>query len=273
MTSDTRITETKQWKTLYEQHLPELTSLARTSPNAEDFKQRLAESLRLSSCMETVKHLQTLIAYDQTGVHELSTGERMQIQTLTYLWQWLNGLFIADSSVDLFIDLFHQFNAYYHPRSRLKPDRNRVKRQMSRWATGLDEEVMQIRTRNKRRIIGLLVKKIERHRTPSSRYYFPEGMTDEEKTRQVNEWWSIARFHLTMAIKSPSELNAFLGDSLSADTLLLLTQAKRKGMPFFVTPYYLSLLNTGDEGYDDATIRSYIFYSRELIDTYGSIKA
>ena len=26
-------------------------------------------------------------------------------------------------------------------------------------------------------------------------------------------------------------------------------------------------------GYDDATVRSYIMYSNELVDTYGSIKA
>jgi lysine 2,3-aminomutase len=44
-------------------------------------------------------------------------------------------------------------------------------------------------------------------------------------------------------------------------------------MPFFVTPYYLSLLNTSGEGYDDATIRAYILYSPELVETYGQIKA
>ena len=53
----------------------------------------------------------------------------------------------------------------------------------------------------------------------------------------------------------------------------LLARAKKKGMPFFVTPYYLSLLNIEHEGYDDATVRSYIMYSNELVDTYGSIKA
>ena len=40
-----------------------------------------------------------------------------------------------------------------------------------------------------------------------------------------------------------------------------------------MTPYYLSLLNTNTSGYDDATIRSYILYSEELVDTYGRIKA
>lgn len=43
-------------------------------------------------------------------------------------------------------------------------------------------------------------------------------------------------------------------------------------MPFLLTPYYLSLLNTNTSGYDDAAIRSYILYSEELVDTYGRIK-
>ena len=73
--------------------------------------------------------------------------------------------------------------------------------------------------------------------------------------------------------KSPTELNYFLGGSLSAGTMDLLARARKKGMPFFVTPYYLSLLNTNTSGYDDATIRSYILYSEELVDTYGRIKA
>ena len=71
------------------------------------------------------------------------------------------------------------------------------------------------------------------------------------------------------AFKSPTELNYFLGGSLSAGTMDLLARARKKGMPFFVTPYYLSLLNTNTSGYDDAAIRSYILYSEELVDTYA----
>ena len=98
-------------------------------------------------------------------------------------------------------------------------------------------------------------------------------MTYEEKYNQVQEWWNTARFHLALAIKSPTELNYFLGESLSEEMMQLLARARKKGMPFFVTPYYLSLLNPGTEGYDDNTIRSYVLYSDELVDTYGHIKA
>ena len=124
------------------------------------------------------------------------------------------------------------------------PDRSLVKRQMNRWPTGLDEEVMAIRYSNKERIIAGLIRKIERRHAPTSRFQFTEGMSYAEKYVKVQEWWNIGRFHLAMAFKSPTELNYFLGGSLSAGTMDLLARARKKGMPFFVTPYYLSLLNT-----------------------------
>jgi len=54
----------------------------------------------------------------------------------------------------------------------------------------------------------------------------------------------------------------------------MLGEARKKGIPFFATPYYLSLLNVQEEGgYNDESIRSYIVYSQELVDTYGNIRA
>ncbi len=153
------------------------------------------------------------------------------------------------------------------------PDRHTVKKQMARWPTGLDEDIVEMRRQNKERIIRLLVKKIEKRNAPTSKYQFTGEMTQEEKIRQVNEWWNSARFHLAMAIKSPTELNTFLGNSLTEEKLDLLMKGRKKQMPFFITPYYLSLLNTNDGGYDDETIRSYIIYSEELVEKYGTIRA
>ena len=80
-------------------------------------------------------------------------------------------------------------------------------------------------------------------------------------------------FHLAMAVKSPTELNRMLGNSLSEETLQLYHKARKKGMPVFITPYYLSLLNPTGKGYDDEAIRSYILYSSQLVETYGNIHA
>ena len=129
-----------------------------------------------------------------------------------------------------------------------------------------------IRAKNKERILHALIQKIE-HRTSVSRFHFEEGISYEEKYRLVSEWWNDFRFHLAMAAKTPTELNRFLGNSLSAETMYLLSRARKKGMPFFVTPYYLHLLNPGSTGYNDESLRSYILYSPQLVETYGQIRA
>lgn len=263
-----------------EQKFPELVALANECTAPRQFKEalRFFVSSKLDSLSENgvknkiIKRILLLIDYDDTLIDELSTGEQLPILTITYFWQFLTRRPTEDVSIDLFIDLYHQFDLLENP-VVVEPDRNLVRRQMSRWPTGLDEEVVSIRDFNKDHIIRALIRKIERRHSPSSKYQFEKGVTYEKKYNQVKDWWSSSRFHLSMAIKSPTELNYFLGNSLSDETMKLLMRATKKNMPFFVTPYYLSLLNTGNEGYNDATIRSYILYSNELVDTYGEIKA
>lgn len=266
--------DNNQLYSLFKHRFPHLTTMAETSRDETDFKEKL-RSFILSGYKTTnaaAKRLLLLIDNDGALIDELSTGEKRSINTVVYFQRFLCGEPSESISSDFFIDLYHQFILLENPETIL-PDRNTVKRQMNRWPTGLEEDVIAIRKANKERIIQGLIQKIERRKTSSSKFLFSEGMTEEQKYNQVSEWWNNSRFHLSMAIKSPSELNFFLGGSLSDETMRLLAQAKKKEMPFFITPYYLSLLNTGTEGYDDATIRSYILYSAELIDTYGHIKA
>lgn len=80
------------------------------------------------------------------------------------------------------------------------------------------------------------MQKIEHRKNPASRFHFEEGLSYEEKFNLVSEWWNDFRFHLAMAVKSPTELNRLLGNSLSAETMYLLSKARKKGMPFFATP-------------------------------------
>ena len=91
-------------------------------------------------------------------------------------------------------------------------------------------------------------------------YHVPNNIPNEKQIRQWMKRW-------------PGGLNKMLGNSLSEETMQLYQQARKKGMPFFITPYYLSLLNPTGKGYDDAAIRSYILYSPQLINTYGKIHA
>lgn len=269
--------DNSQLYSLYSHHFPDLIALAGESGDETHFKEQLRSFISSGMANQTISHaaakrITRLIDHDDSFVNELSTGEKLAVKTMSYLWQFLRGQIPSAVSPDFFIDLFYQLKQAGNMESFL-PDRTTVKRQMNQWPTGLEEEVIAIREDNKQRIIHRLIEKIDRKKTHSSRFLFTEEMTAEEKYAQVSEWWNSSRFHLSMAIKSPTELNLFLGNTLSAETMSLLAQAKKKGMPFFITPYYLSLLNTVPNGYDDTSIRSYILYSNELVETYGNIKA
>ena len=174
---------------------------------------------------------------------------------------------------DLFVELFQLFKRL-QGENVPSPSPQRIKSRNDRWDTGLDEEVREMRDENKERMLHLLIQKIENRKSkPSVRFHFEEGMSYEEKYQLVSKWWGDFRFHLSMAVKSPAELNRFLGNSLSSETMYLLNRARKKGMPFFATPYYLSLLNVTGYGYNDEAIRSYILYSPRLVETYGNIRA
>ena len=261
---------------LYRQELPDLAALADACCDGAEFRMRLGEFVDRHAAAESeaAEQIRLLIGYDGQEVHELSTDCRLEIQTLTLLWQFLTGrLENSEMPSDLFVDLFHLFRLLDEAEIPL-PSPQRVRSRTERWPSGLDEAVRAIRADNRERMLHLLVQKIENRKSKTpSRYRFAEGMTYDEKYRQVAAWWDDFRFQLAMAVKSPSELNRFLAGSLSSETMYLLSKARKKGMPFFATPYYLSLLDVTGDGYDDAAIRSYILYSPQLVETYGRIRA
>ena len=259
--------------------MPELVEMAAVSPTVEDFKAGLLK--HLDSCgmvnevaEEAREQIRLLLQYDGQDVHELSTGQDISVQTIRLLYQFLTEkLENIEMPTDLFVELFQLFKRL-QGENVPSPSPQRIKSRNDRWDTGLDEEVREMRDENKERMLHLLIQKIENRKSkPSVRFHFEEGMSYEEKYQLVSKWWGDFRFHLSMAVKSPAELNRFLGNSLSSETMYLLNRARKKGMPFFATPYYLSLLNVTGYGYNDEAIRSYILYSPRLVETYGNIRA
>lgn len=268
-----------QLKQIYTQEMPELVEMAAVSPTVEDLKAGLLK--HLDSCgmvnevaEEAREQIRLLLQYDGQDVHELSTGQDISVQTIRLLYQFLTEkLENIEMPTDLFLELFQLFKRLQGESVPL-PSPQRIKSRNDRWDTGLDEEVREMRDENKERMLHLLIQKIENRKSkPSVRFHFEEGMSYEEKYQLVSKWWGDFRFHLSMAVKSPAELNRFLGNSLSSETMYLLNRARKKGMPFFATPYYLSLLNVTGYGYNDEAIRSYILYSPRLVETYGNIRA
>lgn len=259
---------------LFENKFPELLAGAVDSPDEASFRQKIDAYLSDASWnAEGVRVVRRLLEYDGRVVHELSVGEDVKVETLALLWRFLSGRIGEDEiSPDFALELYHQFSRL-HDGSSGVPEKEDVLRWMRRWPDGLNEQVRAIREANKERIMALLVRKIEHRPASSGRYVFPEGCSEAEKLGWVRRWWGEARFHLSMAVKSAAELNRMLDGTLSGETLRIYQQAQEKGIPVFVTPYYLSLLNPTGKGYDDAAIRSYVIYSSRLVETFGGIRA
>jgi lysine 2,3-aminomutase len=147
---------------------------------------------------------------------------------------------------------------------------------MDRHPSGLDDEIIAIRESNKKRILKIFIQKIEKGKITSDRYKFEPGLSHREKYNLALGWWNSEHFHLKFAIRTPELLNKMLAYSLDNKTIDLMEKAKRKGIPFFVNPYYLSLVNIDAPDFAigaDQAIRDYIFCSEELIEEFGDIVA
>ena len=147
---------------------------------------------------------------------------------------------------------------------------------MDRFPSGLDPRIVRLREENKQRIIRILMEEIDGGRVKSQRYKFESGMDQAAKLEKMEEWWQDYRFHLRFAVRSPELLNKMLNHSLDPDTMKILKDAEKAGIPFFVNPYYLSLLHVRVPYFAvgaDLAIRYYVLYSQQLVDEFGKIVA
>jgi lysine 2,3-aminomutase len=174
-----------------------------------------------------------------------------------------------------FSDMLELFRQFTGQKKYKTPSREHVKNWMDRHPSGLDASIIKKREKNKTRIIKIIVDLIENEKVKSTKFVFEKGLSEQEKVAKVNEWWGNKSFHLKFAIRDPELLNRMLDYSLDHETMSTFREAKEKGIPFFVNPYYLSLLDTekGKKTYADAAIRDYIIYSKELVHEFGHIVA
>ena len=270
------ILTSKDVKIMFETNLIDIQHIAINSKNADDFKKQLLEGLDLKGDVPLSpekENLKRLIMHDGMTIKEASTEREMKLETITYLWNFLtNKGNIEDFSPDFLFDTYKQFEGLTSSQSIL-PDKSQMIKWMKRWDTGTDSKIIEIRKENKQRIINRLIERIEKHNYEKSRYAFPPGISFIEKQEMIKEWWFDYRFHLSMAARSWRELNQLMGNTLSDDMKAIYQTAQKKGIPVFVTPYYLSLMDVTEKNYDDEALRSYVFYSQNLVDTFGNIKA
>jgi len=175
-----------------------------------------------------------------------------------------------------FEDMLHLFRQFTGKETHNPPTREQMLSWMDRYPSGLDPRIIKLREENRDRIIDQLIDMIDAGEVSSAKYTFTTGMSREQKFLQMLRWWEEHSFHLHFAVRSPDLLNRLLGESLDPDTMKLLNQAKETGIPFFVNPYYLSLLHVRVPYFAigaDLAIRHYVVYSKQLIEEFGHIVA
>ncbi len=169
--------------------------------------------------------------------------------------------------------LFRQFRGSY---KRKIPGKEQLAEYMDRFPSGLDPRIVKLREENRDRIIEIFITKIDSGELLSPKYKFAPKMSHEQKFLKLLEWWDDYNFHLSFAVRSPQLLNELLGNSLDPDTMKIMYEAEKVGIPFFINPYYLSLLHVRVPYFAigaDLAIRYYVLYSKKLVEEFGHIVA
>ena len=174
-----------------------------------------------------------------------------------------------------FVDMLQLFRQFSGRKKHKTPSCEQIQAWMDKHPSGLDENIIEIRQKNKDRIIKIIIDLFDTDKVKSARFILDKALSFEEKYEKVNVWWDTKLFHLKFAVRNPELLNRMLDYSLDNETMQILKEAEAEGIPFFVNPYYLSLLNVDKKKktYTDAAIRDYIIYSKELVHEYGHIVA
>jgi len=190
---------------------------------------------------------------------------------------WLGVTFGTGGAKPAFFEdmlyLFRQLSGTYQKKI---PSTKQVKAWMDRYPAGLDPRIVKLREENRNRIIEILIRKIDNGEISDKKYNFDSNLSYEQKQVKMLDWWSDHLFHLRFAIRSPDLLNEMLGNSLDPDTMKILYDAEKQGIPFFVNPYYMSLLHVRVPYFAigaDLGIRYYVIYSRQLVEEFGHIVA
>ena len=209
--------------------------------------------------------------YPDQNIH----GEAAVTNPVKMLWLATN-FGIGGAKPGFFKDMLQLFRQLNSSLPRIPPKDAQIMKWMDKYPSGIDKKIIELRIQNKKRIIRVFIKKIDSGEINSNRYFFEPGLSQKEKEEKMEEWWNESKFHLKFAVRSPDLLNEMLDSSLDPDTMKILYDAREKGIPFFVNPYYLSLLNVQTPEFAvgaDLAIRCYVVYSRQLVEEFGRIIA
>ena len=210
-------------------------------------------------------------AYPDQNIH----GEMAVTNPVKMLWLATN-FGSGGAKPGFFKDMLQLFRQLSGKQEESFPSKKQLYRWMERYPSGIDPKIIELRKQNRNRIIQIFIEKMKNGEINHSAFQFEPGLTYSEKMEKMLEWWNDSKFHLTFAVRSPDLLNEMLNYSLDPDTMEILYEARNKGIPFFVNPYYLSLLNVQTPDYAvgaDLAIRCYVIYSKQLVEEFGLIEA
>ena len=202
-------------------------------------------------------------------------GKQIISNPLLTFWKAIRSN-LGVKSIDFYEDMVHLFRQLKGTEYRKHPDFGKINYWMHRFPNGVDQDLISARKKNRERILKKIISKIDSGEIKSRRYYFGEGLSSEDKFKVALDWWKDYSFHLRMAIRSVKELNNFLDYTLGEEELAILYKAENSGIPVFINPYYLSLLNIEDNSdgiRTDVTLREYIFANEDLNFEFGHIVA
>ena len=251
------------------QNNPRVQNFLDDSENQQKFKQLQYADYALVRLYDYIKYSDSKISTNGDD------SSKIQTQVFYLLWM-LDREKKAIVHADFLEDLKALFIQYKSSDKKLNPQIDQLKAWMLRHSTGLDTKVIELRAKNKERIIRILIREISNTKQADSKYYLEPNLSFEDKYRKLEFWWNDYHFHLHFAIRKPELLNEMLDYSLSSKEVHLFEKAYAKGIPLFINPYYLSLILVRppkELEFTDKTLRDYIFYSEELVNEFGRIKA
>ena len=198
-------------------------------------------------------------------------GAKVYNRPFTLLFYAINDE--KEISRDLLIDLDKLFDQFTGVDNYSKPDKKDIISWMNKFSVGTEKNIVEERKNNRDRIIRCIIEELDELGGRKGKYSYNISKTLDEKISIVLEWWKESAFHLIFAIRSSEELKKMLNNSVNSEAMDIMEEAESRGIPIFVNPYYLSLLSTQKEKFDDLAIRQYIFYSHGLIEEFGQISA
>lgn len=271
-----------------ENEFPILFDHITTSSDYNEFLSKIKDALEnLSSNFTNTTHsiysreaavlrLLTLLKNENMVFNDpIRSNQQFKSRPFYWLWQAVKEEETI-ATQDFFDDFFHLLQQSHGLSKSNSISKEELIETMFNLPKATDVNIIAIRENNKARVIKGLVNIIENSKKQHSIFYFTETDTPESKIEKLNLWWNDYRFHLRFAIRTVEQLQLVMNNNLPKAIVANFEEGLKKGIPIFINPYYLSLIYIGENGeFDerDRTIRDYVFYSKNLIETFGNISA